>query len=60
MDRIEVQGRTDHSEGERQAGVTACARLLPRAVQVAVMISGLNGLVQIIRAALELGTGHSR
>jgi hypothetical protein len=36
------------------------AALLPVAVQIAVIVSGLNGLVQIIRAAVEFWTGLAR
>ena len=60
MDRVEVDCRSDQNEGGPPDGAAASARLLPIAVQVAVIVSGLNGLVQIIRAAIEFGTGHSR
>jgi len=64
MDRLDMDatGPVARTGDVRSASQTAptCASLLTTAVSTAVIISGLNGLVQIIKVIVEVSAEHAR
>ena len=54
---VEGEDSIERARSRRRGSQRTCSGLVPIATAIAALISGLNGLVQIVKVALELGCG---
>ena len=60
VDVVDAPSRTGEVPSSPRPRRLTCASLLTAAVSTAVIISGLNGLVQIIKVIVEVSAEHAR